>query len=86
MIWGLIAARLGAETKKRLEPAMPPPVRRDFAQAMLTDVIHATLGAVIKVMVDYVPWVFTRRSHASQGSAGSVNKSTMSFDRVRYDS
>ena len=45
MIWGLIAARLGAETKKRLEPAMPPPVRREFAQAMLTDVINATLGA-----------------------------------------
>ncbi len=43
MIWGLIAARLGAETKKRLEPALVPAMRREFARAMLTDVIAALL-------------------------------------------
>jgi 2-phospho-L-lactate guanylyltransferase len=45
MIWGLIAARLGAETKKRLEPALAPTLRRKFAQAMLADVITALLGS-----------------------------------------
>ena len=45
MIWGLIAARLGVETKKRLEPALAPVVRREFAQAMLADVITALLEA-----------------------------------------
>ena len=45
MIWGLIAARLGSETKKRLEPALAPALRREFAQAMLADVITALLQA-----------------------------------------
>ena len=45
MIWGLIPARLGAETKKRLEPALAPALRREFAQAMLADVITALLAA-----------------------------------------
>jgi 2-phospho-L-lactate guanylyltransferase len=41
MIWGLVAARLGEAAKKRLDPVLPPDLRRRFSRAMLEDVLEA---------------------------------------------
>ena len=41
MIWGLIAARLGHNAKRRLADVLPTELRRDFVRAMLADVLRA---------------------------------------------
>lgn len=41
MIWGIVAARLGDAAKKRLDPILPPALRRSFSGAMLEDVLGA---------------------------------------------
>lgn len=45
MIWGLIAARLGPNAKRRLAGALAPDLRLEFVRAMLADVLRAFTAA-----------------------------------------
>jgi len=45
MVWAVVPAKLGADAKRRLAPALAPEQRARLAQAMLRDVLTALLGA-----------------------------------------
>ncbi len=45
MIWAIVPAKLGTNSKERLAPALPPGKREELARAMLTDVLRALAGA-----------------------------------------